>query len=190
METDPRPLAQPDGSVVHRDPEVHSGAPVFVGTRVPVQTFVEYLEGGVYAGRLPGPLPERPARAGHRFPAAGRARTAGPGGVRRVLFDEDVPRPLRRDLPPGFEIRTVVEAGWAGVKNGELLRRAEENFDPFLTADRNLAFQQNLARLRLGVVVLAVGSTKLHDLRAASPRIAVALAEVAPGEVLQITQDR
>jgi uncharacterized protein (DUF433 family) len=43
---DARPIALPDGSVVHSDPEVHSGAPVFVGTRVPVQTFVEYLEGG------------------------------------------------------------------------------------------------------------------------------------------------
>lgn len=43
---DTRPLALPDGSVVHSDPEVHSGTPVFVGTRVPVQTFIEYLEGG------------------------------------------------------------------------------------------------------------------------------------------------
>jgi uncharacterized protein (DUF433 family) len=43
---DARSLALPDGSVVHSDPEVHSGTPVFVGTRVPVQTFVEYLEGG------------------------------------------------------------------------------------------------------------------------------------------------
>ena len=41
-----RPIALPDGSVFHRDPEIHSGTPVFVGTRVPVQTFVEYLEGG------------------------------------------------------------------------------------------------------------------------------------------------
>lgn len=44
--TDTRPLALPDGRVVHTDPEIHSGAPVFVGTRVPVQTFVEYIEGG------------------------------------------------------------------------------------------------------------------------------------------------
>jgi hypothetical protein len=55
--------------------------------------------------------------------------------VRRVLFDEDVPRPLRRDLA-GFEIHTVVEAGWSGIKNGELLRRAEVAFDVFLTAER------------------------------------------------------
>jgi uncharacterized protein (DUF433 family) len=43
---DPRPTALPSGSVVHSDPDIHSGTPVFVGTRVPVQTLVEYLEGG------------------------------------------------------------------------------------------------------------------------------------------------
>jgi uncharacterized protein (DUF433 family) len=43
---DNRPMALPNGSVVHTDPEIHSGAPVFVGTRVPVQTFIEYIEGG------------------------------------------------------------------------------------------------------------------------------------------------
>jgi uncharacterized protein (DUF433 family) len=43
---DPRPVALPDGSVVHSDPEILSGTPVFVGTRVPVRTLVEYLEGG------------------------------------------------------------------------------------------------------------------------------------------------
>jgi uncharacterized protein (DUF433 family) len=44
--TDSRPVALPDGSVVHSDPEILSGTPVFVGTRVPVQNLVEYLEGG------------------------------------------------------------------------------------------------------------------------------------------------
>jgi hypothetical protein len=105
--------------------------------------------------------------------------------VRQILFDEDVPRPLRRDLP-GFEIRTAVEMGWSGIKNGELLRRAQEVFDAFLTADRNLAFQQNISRLRLGVVVLATGSTKLDDLRPRAAEIAAALDAVQPGEVLQI----
>ena len=46
MDTGLRPLSLPNGSVVHSDPEVHSGAPVFVGTRVPVDTFLEYIEGG------------------------------------------------------------------------------------------------------------------------------------------------
>lgn len=43
---DTRPLFLPDGSVVHSDPEIHSGDPVFVGTRVPVQTLLDYLSGG------------------------------------------------------------------------------------------------------------------------------------------------
>ncbi|CAN5485094.1 hypothetical protein BH24GEM3_BH24GEM3_27920 [soil metagenome] len=46
MMPDPRPSFLPDGSVVHSDPEIMSGVPVFVGTRVPVQTLVDYLEGG------------------------------------------------------------------------------------------------------------------------------------------------
>ena len=33
-------------SVICRDPEVMSGTPVFCGTRVPVQTLIEYLEAG------------------------------------------------------------------------------------------------------------------------------------------------
>jgi uncharacterized protein (DUF433 family) len=43
--SDVRPLTLPDGSVVHSDPEILGGVPVFVGTRVPVRTLVEYLEG-------------------------------------------------------------------------------------------------------------------------------------------------
>jgi hypothetical protein len=106
--------------------------------------------------------------------------------VKRVLFDEDVPRPLRRDLPD-FEIQTVVEAGWSGIKNGELLRRADQLFDVFLTADRNLPFQQNLANLqRMGVVVLATGSTKLRDLQPFVPQIAAALNAVESGKLLRI----
>jgi uncharacterized protein (DUF433 family) len=33
-------------SIIHSDPEIHSGDPVFVGTRVPVRTLVDYIEGG------------------------------------------------------------------------------------------------------------------------------------------------
>ncbi len=33
-------------AVVHRDPEILRGTPVFVGTRVPVQSLFDYLEGG------------------------------------------------------------------------------------------------------------------------------------------------
>ena len=32
--------------VVHSDPEIMGGTPVFVGTRVPLQNLIDYLEGG------------------------------------------------------------------------------------------------------------------------------------------------
>ncbi len=41
-----RPVSLADGSVIHSDSEILGGTPVFVGTRVPVQTLVDYLEGG------------------------------------------------------------------------------------------------------------------------------------------------
>jgi hypothetical protein len=55
--------------------------------------------------------------------------------VRRVLFDENLPRQLQRDLTE-FAIRTVQQEGWGTLQNGQLLRRAEAAFDVFLAADR------------------------------------------------------
>ena len=39
-------MKRQDKSVVHSDPDIMSGTPVFVGTRVPVQTLLDYLEAG------------------------------------------------------------------------------------------------------------------------------------------------
>lgn len=59
-------------------------------------------------------------------------------------------------------------------------------FDVFLTADRNLQFQQNTAKRSLGIVVLAAGSTRLDDLRLHVEEISAALALVQPGQVIQV----
>jgi hypothetical protein len=105
----------------------------------------------------------------------------------RVLFDEPLPRPLARELT-GHDVRTAQRQGWAGISNGNLLRRAAEaGFDGLVTGDRNLQFQQNLAGLAIGVVVLATGSTKLRDLIPYVPRILAAIASVRPGEVVVVT---
>lgn len=83
---------------------------------------------------------------------------------RRVLLDENLPGLVKRDLAE-HDVQTVAEAGWAGTKNGALLQLAESGFDVFVTADRNLEHQQTLSTLRLGIVLLAAGSTRLDDLR-------------------------
>ncbi len=72
----------------------------------------------------------------------------------RVLLDEQLPRQLAPELI-GHHVSTVQQQGWAGLKNGELLRRAgEKAFEVFVTADQNLEFQQNLSRSGVGVIVL------------------------------------
>jgi len=100
--------------------------------------------------------------------------------VRRVLFDENMPRKLRRDLPE-FEVKTVQEEGWGGLENGKLLRRASGTFDVFLTADQRLRYQQNVAQFAIGVVVVETVDTTLGNLRQLLPQIRTAIDTVTPG---------
>ena len=62
----------------------------------------------------------------------------------RVLVDENLPIRFFSEVLSEFETRTVRELGWSGVKNGELLKRLEGNFDIFVTADKNIRYQQRL----------------------------------------------
>ena len=51
-------MASATESVIVQDPEIHSGEPVFRGTRVPFQTLLDYLEGGetldIFLEQFPG----------------------------------------------------------------------------------------------------------------------------------------
>ena len=55
--------------------------------------------------------------------------------------------------------------GWAGLTNGELLSKAQKEFDIFLTNDQNLSAQQNLSKYNIAVLVLCPPSNRLQDLR-------------------------
>jgi len=62
----------------------------------------------------------------------------------RILLDESLPRSLAQELSD-HEVQTVQSRGWAGLKNGELLRLASAEFQALLTGDQNLEYQQNMA---------------------------------------------
>jgi hypothetical protein len=98
----------------------------------------------------------------------------------RVLLDECVPRGLRAELP-GHEVETVAEAGWAGVKNGELLQRAASRFDVLLTVDRNLEYQQNFSGLTIAVIVIDVPSNDIEVIRPLMPEVLEALPKAKAG---------
>ena len=132
-----------DSSLVKRDPEIMSGALCFTGTRVPVKNLFDYLEG---SSSLEEFLQDFPSVSRERAVAvleAARERWL----LMRLLLDECVPTRLRNALPTHY-VSTVVQVGWSGIKNGELLALAATTFEAFITVDKNLPYQQNTATLR------------------------------------------
>jgi len=75
-----------------------------------------------------------------------------------IIFDQNALRPLRKFLP-NHTVKTAGEMGWATLTNSDLLNAADEaRFEVLVTSDQNLTSQQNLARRRIGVVVLGNGN--------------------------------
>lgn len=103
----------------------------------------------------------------------------------RVLLDECVPKKLRDELP-GHEVFTVPEMGWAGLKNGPLLRRAGDRFDVLITTDQNVEHQQNLGKLGLAILVLIARRNDIDLLRPLMPRARQALPKLRAGNLLSI----
>jgi predicted nuclease of predicted toxin-antitoxin system len=101
----------------------------------------------------------------------------------KVLLDENLPHQLRLELP-GHDCSTVAYMGWAGVENGELLRRAASSgFDALITKDANVQYQQNLASVPLAVVILRAPSNDMDDIRPLLPSLLAALPTLPPNRV-------
>jgi hypothetical protein len=104
----------------------------------------------------------------------------------RILLDECVPRPLKRQLTQ-YDVSTVTEMGWAGTKNGALLKQMQtEQFTILLTTDQNLRYQQNLQQAGVAVVVMVALSNRLPDLIPLIPQVCEVLETIAPGQVIEV----
>jgi len=103
----------------------------------------------------------------------------------RLLLDENLDWRLARSLP-GHEVESVQKNGWAGIKNGELLARADQVFDVFVTMDGNLQFEQNYSRVRLAIVALRARSNRLRDTEPLMPKLVALLPALKPGTVTRL----
>jgi predicted nuclease of predicted toxin-antitoxin system len=103
----------------------------------------------------------------------------------QILLDEQLPRALARRLP-GHEADTVGGRGWAGVKNGDLLRRMQGEYDAFVTMDRGIEHQQNLSALPFGIVLIRAASNRMEHLEPLVPAILAALEVLQPGQLIQV----
>lgn len=100
----------------------------------------------------------------------------------KILLDHGVPHRLRHDFPADCAVYTTHYMGWSQLDNGDLMKAAKQAaFDVFITLDRNIAFQQNLRAVAIGVIFLRVYPAKLSELRPLMPQIVKALPEAAQG---------
>jgi predicted nuclease of predicted toxin-antitoxin system len=101
----------------------------------------------------------------------------------RLLLDENLDWRLRRDLA-AHHVDSVPLIGWAGIENGELLKKAVEGgFDVLITMDSNMVHEQNLAKYPIAVVALRAASNRLADTRPLMPALLALLPHIKSGTV-------
>lgn len=101
-----------------------------------------------------------------------------------ILFDNNVPRGLARALL-AHTVTETRERGWHLLKNGDLLKAAEDAaFDVFITSDKNIRYQQNLNQRTLAMVVLSQGRWRLVRQRLGA--IAAAVDAATPGSYTEV----
>jgi hypothetical protein len=101
----------------------------------------------------------------------------------KIFLDECIDWRLSRDVA-GHDVKIAHQMGWTTIKNGELLALAAEQFDVFVTVDRNLAFQQNLGALTIAVIVLRAKSNRLNDLKPLVPGLLAAIGAAKPSRIM------
>jgi predicted nuclease of predicted toxin-antitoxin system len=104
----------------------------------------------------------------------------------RILLDENLDWRLEEFLP-GHEVKSVPRIGWAGLKNGRLLARAQADFDVLITMDSSMVSQQNLSKIKLAIVALRAPSNRLADTSPLMPKVLALLPALKPGKMVKVS---
>ena len=103
----------------------------------------------------------------------------------RILLDENIPIDFAAELQ-GHEVYTVVGLGWSGVLNGELMRRARQCCDVFVTLDHNIEFQQNIPLLPFGVIIIRAISNRMVHLHPLASAVLLAVSAAEAGSLQKV----
>ncbi len=102
----------------------------------------------------------------------------------KVALDEGVPEQIATHLPE-HDVQTVRELGLKGTINGKLLDAIEvRHFEAFISNDKRLEFEQNLARRPFAVLLLSTNHWPTLEANAAEVREALSIAQ--PGETIKV----
>jgi hypothetical protein len=101
----------------------------------------------------------------------------------KILLDEGVSNIIQNRLSH-LSISTIEEMGWRGIKNGTLLDFLTDKFQVLITTDKNIAYQQNLAKRRIAAIILP--ANEIPTVKKLLPQIEKALVALNPGEIATI----
>jgi hypothetical protein len=106
----------------------------------------------------------------------------------RILLDECLPKDFAGELA-GHPVKTVPQAGWAGVSNGELLKliAASGHFDLFLTMDKQLPQQNKMRELPFAIIVIRAKTNRLEHVRPFASLLLLRLDEFKAGSAYVLT---
>ena len=102
----------------------------------------------------------------------------------RILIDECLPRELADELV-GHEVKTVQQAGWAGLSNGELLEKVSGSFEVFLTIDKRIESERNVPG-DVALITVRAHSNRIQDLRPLLPELLRVISETLPGKSARV----
>ncbi len=105
----------------------------------------------------------------------------------KILLDENIPHQLVTLFREDVNVVTIAEKGWKGKENGELLSVAEKEFNIFITIDKGMPNQQNLAQFSIGFILLNAYSNRFEDLAPLMNEVNEKIARVSNGKLMNIT---
>lgn len=102
----------------------------------------------------------------------------------KIVLDENLPKYLKSVLQE-YDVVTVQEKGWTGMKNGELISNIEDQFDIFITADKSMKYQQNLKDRNIAIIQLY--TNRLPLIKEMELRIIKEVNSIGPKQFIEIS---
>lgn len=101
----------------------------------------------------------------------------------KVLLDEQIDIRMKAALS-AFDVFTLHDQGWIGLKNGVLRELIQDNdFQGFITADKNFPFQQNLAKIKFLLILIDTPTLLWAHQSLFVPKLALLLENPPPASI-------
>lgn len=104
----------------------------------------------------------------------------------KIILDENIPHAFR-SLLVGLEVFTVQWLGWGGIRNGELLKKADGSYDLLITVDQGIRYQNHFTDKSIRPLTILSKSNRIEDLRKFVPEILRHIDSMKPGSVMNLS---